>query len=135
MPVPINKILYEKVKNEAKKKFTSYPSIYANSWVVREYKKRGGKYKGKKNSREGLLNWFNNEKWVNMKEYLKGKIVPCSKQSVKTGACRPLHKGGRNLLTADEVIKLHGKSKIKKIILEKEKDLSKRINWRKCTIT
>ena len=35
----------------------------------------------------------------------------------------------------DEVIKLHGKSKIKKIILEKEKDLSKRINWRKCTIT
>ena len=134
MPVPKDKELYEKVKKEARKKFDSFPSIYASSWMVREYKKRGGKYVGAKNSNDGILNWFNNEKWVNMKEYLKGNTVPCSKQSVKTGACRPLNKGGRSILTAEEVIKLHGKTKIKKLVSEKEKDLSKRINWNKGTI-
>ena len=32
-------------KAAAKKKFKVYPSAYANGWLVREYKKRGGKYK------------------------------------------------------------------------------------------
>ena len=31
-------------KAEAKKKFKVYPSAYANGWLVREYKKRGGTY-------------------------------------------------------------------------------------------
>ena len=30
---------------EAKKKFDVYPSAYANAWLVRTYKKRGGKYR------------------------------------------------------------------------------------------
>ena len=34
----------------AKHKFDVYPSAYANAWLVREYKKRGGKYRGKKPS-------------------------------------------------------------------------------------
>ena len=45
MNIPTNKKLYESVKNEAKKKFKVYPSAYANSWLVRTYKSRGGKYK------------------------------------------------------------------------------------------
>ena len=32
-------------KQEAKKKFKVYPSAYANAWLVRTYKKRGGGYK------------------------------------------------------------------------------------------
>jgi len=44
---PADKELYNKVKAEAKDKFDVYPSAVANSWVVREYKKRGGKYKRK----------------------------------------------------------------------------------------
>jgi hypothetical protein len=32
------------VKAEAKRKFAVYPSAYANAWLVREYKKRGGTY-------------------------------------------------------------------------------------------
>ena len=43
-PTPKNKALYSRVKSEAKRKFDTYPSAYANSWVVREYKKRGGTY-------------------------------------------------------------------------------------------
>ena len=43
--VPTDKALYARVKAAAKKKFKVYPSAYANAWLVREYKKRGGKYK------------------------------------------------------------------------------------------
>ncbi len=39
-----NKALYSRVKAAAKKKFDVYPSAYANAWLVREYKKRGGTY-------------------------------------------------------------------------------------------
>jgi len=44
---PADKDLYNRVKAEAKAKFDVYPSAYANAWLVREYKKRGGKYKRK----------------------------------------------------------------------------------------
>lgn len=43
--VPNNPELYERVKAEAKRKFRVYPSVYANAWLVREYKKRGGTYR------------------------------------------------------------------------------------------
>lgn len=43
-PKPKDPKLYSRVKSEAKKKFKVYPSAYANAWLVREYKKRGGKY-------------------------------------------------------------------------------------------
>lgn len=44
-PTPANPKLYSRVKSEAKKKFKVYPSAYANAWLVRTYKKRGGTYK------------------------------------------------------------------------------------------
>ena len=43
--VPTNPSLYARVKAEAKRKFDVYPSAYANAWLVRTYKKRGGKYR------------------------------------------------------------------------------------------
>lgn len=43
--IPTDKELYSRVKAEAKEKFDVYPSAYANAWLVREYKKRGGKYR------------------------------------------------------------------------------------------
>ena len=42
---PTNPSLYARVKAEAKKKFKVYPSAYANAWLVRTYKKRGGGYR------------------------------------------------------------------------------------------
>ena len=41
---PKSKALYARVKSEAKRKFDVYPSAYANAWLVRTYKKRGGTY-------------------------------------------------------------------------------------------
>ncbi len=43
--IPLNKALYTRVKAEAKRRFAVYPSAYANGWLVREYKRRGGKYR------------------------------------------------------------------------------------------
>jgi hypothetical protein len=43
---PSNPRLYARVVQEAKDKFDTYPSAVANGWVVQEYKRRGGTYKG-----------------------------------------------------------------------------------------
>lgn len=43
-PRPTNPALYARVKAEAKRKFKVYPSAYANGWLVRTYKARGGGY-------------------------------------------------------------------------------------------
>ena len=42
---PANPGFYSRVKAEAKRKFDVYPSAYANAWLVRTYKKRGGTYR------------------------------------------------------------------------------------------
>ena len=43
---PSNPRLYARIVQEAKDKFDTYPSAVANGWVVQEYKRRGGTYKG-----------------------------------------------------------------------------------------
>jgi len=47
---PSNPKLYATVVQAAKDKFDVYPSAVANSWVVQEYKRRGGTYKSKSQS-------------------------------------------------------------------------------------
>lgn len=79
MSKPKNKDLYARVKSEAKKKFKGdWPSAYGSAWLVREYKKRGGKY-----AEGGLKRWFK-EKWTNEKG------DECGAGTTKTEAkCRP----------------------------------------------
>ena len=56
-PVPTNPVLYARVKAEAKRKFKVYPSAYANGWLVKTYKARGGRYRmGTGRKRKKLLN-------------------------------------------------------------------------------
>ena len=43
--IPTNSKLYARVKAAARRKFAVYLSAYANAWLVREYKKRGGRYR------------------------------------------------------------------------------------------
>ena len=43
--IPTNPKLYAQVKAETKRKFDVYPSAYANAYLVRAYKKKGGKYR------------------------------------------------------------------------------------------
>ena len=54
MPVPENvldKDLYKKVKKEAKTRFERWPSAYGSAWLVKTYKKRGGRYSSRKSRR------------------------------------------------------------------------------------
>jgi hypothetical protein len=99
IPTPNNKALYNYVKQLANKKFKSKSGIYRSSWIVREYKKRGGKYTGKKSSSTGLKRWYK-EKWVDLNRPIrnsKGKIIgykSCGRKSVKGSRgkyplCRP----------------------------------------------
>tara|TARA_R110001592_G_scaffold357706_1_gene661350 strand:+ start:209 stop:562 length:354 start_codon:yes stop_codon:yes gene_type:complete len=60
MPTPTNKSLYEKVKKEIYSKIKKH-SAYRSGLVVKEYKKRGGKYSGEKPKKTGLSRWFKEE--------------------------------------------------------------------------
>ena len=83
--VPTNKALYARVKAEAKRKFDVYPSAYANAWLVKTYKKRGGGYTIRKMSRAsgGLTKWFAQD-WVDIGSRKKdGSYAKCGRKSAK----------------------------------------------------
>ena len=77
--VPTDMKLYSRVKSEAKKKFDVYPSAYANAWLVREYKKRGGRYKIEKavsfgGDRSAAGTYAANQRWQG-KGHVAAKFV------------------------------------------------------------
>ena len=83
MNVPKDKKLYDKVKAEADKKYDK-PSAYKSGWIVKEYKKRGGEYLGKK-KKDGLTRWFK-EKW----EDVGGKDYPVYRPTKRVSKDTPL---------------------------------------------
>jgi hypothetical protein len=50
-----NPTKYRQAKAKAKRKFKVYPSAYANAYMVQEYKRMGGKYKGAKKAEGGEM--------------------------------------------------------------------------------
>ena len=77
-PVPLNKALYERTKRSAKKRFKVWPSARASQWLVREYKRKGGKYKGKKpGPKSGGLSRWQAERWIDVCKL--PKKVPCGR--------------------------------------------------------
>ena len=139
----VNKTLYKKVKKEAKAKFDRYPSLYASSWITREYKKRGGKYnttktdnKNKKEKLSGQKLWYK-EKWIQIVPYLeKNKIVDCGDSKKYTKACRPLVKvNDKTPPTIGEIVNKYGKEKVLKLAKKKNRDMGGRLNWINGTFT
>jgi hypothetical protein len=131
-PTPKNTRLYNSVKKDAKKKFKHYPSLYASSWIVREYKKRGGKYLGKKPNKDtGTSKWYT-EKWVQVESYLKtGKHVQCGSSEQSTKACRPLKRiNASTPITISELLKIHSKNYLIKLARKKQKDMGGRVMWK-----
>jgi len=47
MNKPLDITLYNKVKREANQKYKTH-GAYKSGWIVKTYKERGGRYKGKK---------------------------------------------------------------------------------------
>lgn len=138
--IPIDNNLYSKIKSEAKSKFTVWPSAYASAWLVKEYKRRGGKYKisrsnnsrsPRKKTNDGLSRWFL-EKWVDVCQL--PRIVPCgrkkSSMSRKKASdrqypyCRPLYKiNSKSPATARSI----SRNEIIRRCKSKEKDPRKRV--------
>jgi hypothetical protein len=63
MPEPIDKKLYELVKKLANEKFTTPTSIYRSTWIVKEYRKRGGKYQNIKSKTNTISNMSGLQRW------------------------------------------------------------------------
>jgi len=74
--IPANLELYERVKAEAKRKFDVYPSVYANAWLVREYKKRGGTYRTV-NGQQGQGNKMANAKPTREMALRMARLIGC----------------------------------------------------------
>jgi hypothetical protein len=98
-PLYIDKKLYKKVKRRADAKFEASISAYKSSWIVREYKRLGGKFNSKKSSSTGLKRWYR-EKWIDLNRPIRnseGKIIgykSCGRSSSKSRRdkyplCRP----------------------------------------------
>ena len=136
-PVPDNvknKRLYKRVKEEIwetlKEKGKTW-SAYASGRLVREYKKRGGTYLGKKPSKtSGITKWMK-EEWVQVVPYLKsGKIVECGSKSKQSKACRPLKRvNSKTPSTIDELVDEHGKELVLKLARKKNRDMDGRLYW------
>jgi len=127
-PSPKNKALYAKVKREAKRRFKVWPSAYASGWLVKEYKRRGGIYSGKKSSKKGIGKWFE-EKWINVCKLPRKVSCGRPKTSLSTWKkkypyCRPSKRVTRSTpRTAREL----SKTEIQKRCKQKRKSPLKRV--------
>ena len=132
-PQPKNKALYAKVKKEATALYGPKSSAYRSGWMVREYKKRGGTYEGRKpvKSSSGISKWFK-EEWVQVEEYLKnGKKVQCGSSNKAGKACRPLKRVNSDTpITIPELLKIHDKDLLIKISRQKQRDMDGRLSWK-----
>ena len=87
---PTDKSLYNKIKTKAKNKFKVWPSAYASGWMIKEYKRLGGKFKSQsRNKYTGLSRWYA-EKWINVCKLPKKVSCGRKKSSTKNYPyCRP----------------------------------------------
>ena len=122
--VPKDKKLYNQVKKEAKEIFDVWPSAYASGWVVKEYKRRGGEYTGRKSTNSNLARWYK-EKWIDVCHL--PKKVPCGREDEedrKYPYCRPSIKVNKHTpTTASEL----NKEEITKLCKRKRKDPRSRV--------
>ena len=131
----VNKDLYKKAKQKANDKYGDKTSAYKSMFIVKTYKQLGGTYKGDKKI-AGTTRW-NQEQWVNVNEYLKGKTIKCGETQKNKHACRPTKKiDSKTPITIQEVIKKHGKTAVTEAVKEKSLNAAaKRLNWNTLKIT
>ena len=131
--VPDNVIdgkLYLRIKREIEKDLKQQGrrwSLYASGRLVQQYKKQGGKYKGKKND-DGINRWFK-EEWVDTcklpKKVQCGRTnVPKSYTAMKRSFpyCRPMNRISKD---TPKTVKEHSRSQLKKLCKKKRKSPKK----------
>jgi hypothetical protein len=121
----VNKDLYIKVRNKVKRRVSVWPSAYASGQVVSEYKKAGGKYKGKKSISNAPLDRWYREKWVNVCKPKGNSYAKCGRKKSSTKKypyCRPLVRVNSSTpITVGELKKRYGKKKLDELCKRKRK--------------
>lgn len=111
MPIPKDKILYQKVKKMADQIYEK-SSAYKSGYIVKKYKELGGEYIDDKQPKE-LKRWFS-EQWVDIGK----KDYPVYRPTVRINKQTPL--------TVSEIDKKQLKEQIKlKQIIKGKKNLPK----------
>jgi hypothetical protein len=91
MPQPVNKELYERVKEMASKKFEARTGAYRSMWIVKKYKELGGTYRDDGGSKK--LQTWRKEKWIDLNQPKEGGgYEVCghkNTQNNKYPLCRP----------------------------------------------
>ena len=137
--LPADSRLYERVKSEAKKRFSVWPSAYASGWLVKEYKRRFKEQHGshsspyqasKKDKREHLhlTRWFQ-EDWRNVCERDDaGNYVPCGRRvaasTEKYPYCRPRYRVSNQ---TPKTISEMSKSELRQMCSKKRKSPTSRV--------
>jgi hypothetical protein len=98
MPIPIDKELYQKAREEADQVY-SKPSAYKSGFIVKKYKELGGRYVDD-NSPKELERWFK-ENWID----IGGKDYPVYRPTKRISKDTPL--------TVAEIDPIHAKKQIK----------------------
>ena len=125
----LNPLLYKKARIIADKTYKRH-SAYKSMFLVKTYQELGGKYSKKTG---GLKRWLS-QNWVSMEHYLNGNLIECGSDSIGKNVCRPLYKGQENILTASEVLRLHGKKAIRNIIRKKKRNMDLILDWETLTL-
>ena len=123
-----NTLLYNEVKEEAKRKFERYPSAYSSMWISKQYQERGGTYSGVKTNR--LKRW-RDEQWVQVVPYLTdGKKITCGSSNKNTKVCRPLKRINKSTpTTIKELLKKYDKQQLLDLAQKKNNDMAGRVYW------
>ena len=110
MPIIIDKELYDLVKQNADEIYKK-PSAYKSGYIVKTYKKLGGRYQDDNNTKN-LKRWFK-EKWQDVGH----QSYPVYRPTIRISKLTPL--------TADEIDATNLKKQIKlKQIIKGEKNLA-----------
>ena len=129
-----NKKLYQQVSDKADKIYKR-AGLYKSAYIQKEYQRLGGTYSGPKPSKnKGIQRWLLNEQWVEVTPFLNNKIVKCGTRTNMNKACRPLIRINKDTpITIPELLKIHSKSKLLKLVSQKIKDMDGRVNWKSAT--
>ena len=127
-----NPTLYRQARKIADETYKR-AGAYKNMFLVRKYQELGGTYKGQKTNK--LKRW-RAERWISVEDFLNGNKIECGDNKIGNNACRPTVRINADTpITIQDVIKKFGKEKVREIVKLKLKNLNRRVNWEKLTIS
>ena len=122
---------YKKAKKLADDKYErngAYKSMYISKMYHKFCNEKNPTVTKVASKKKGLVRWID-EQWIQVIPYLDGNIVKCGANKDYC-ACRPLIRVNEETpITVVELVKLHGKKKLRAIAMKKENNINGRLDW------